>query len=194
MMDEHVQALRALWTERKATFKGRYTSFEDVETFPKPAQNPLPIFMAGHADPVFRRLAAYGDGWIDSTQQPDELRAHADKLRSYAAEAGRGDAHFEIARQFYVSIARTEEEARATYDAALPPPPGGQPTEMGKPAPAGQVWERSLIGTPDQIRGRLQEYAAAGATELCAIFYYADGESAERQLRLFAEEVMPAFA
>jgi hypothetical protein len=30
-------------------------------------------------------------------------------------------------------------------------------------------------------------------TELVAIFYYADAAAAERQLRLFAKEVMPAF-
>jgi hypothetical protein len=31
-------------------------------------------------------------------------------------------------------------------------------------------------------------------TELVAIFYYPDAAAAERQLRLFAKEVMPAFA
>src|SRR6266536_6648252 len=57
MMGEYLAAMRALWTERRATFKGQYTSFEGVESFPKPTQDPLPIFMAGHADGVFRRIA-----------------------------------------------------------------------------------------------------------------------------------------
>jgi probable F420-dependent oxidoreductase len=195
MMDEFVPALRTLWTEPKASFAGQTVAFEDVETFPKPVQQPLPIFMAGHAEGVFRRLAQYGEGWIDSTQQPDQVRAHADELRALAREIGRGDVQFEVARQFYVSIAPTEAEARAVHAASVPPPPGGTTAEVGRrQAPAGQTWERSLIGTPDQISERLAQYVGAGATELCAIFYYPDVESAEAQLRLFAEQVMPAFA
>jgi probable F420-dependent oxidoreductase len=196
MMDEYVPALRALWTERKATFKGQYANFEDVETYPKPVQDPLPIFMAGHAEGVFRRLAAHGQGWIDSSMPPDELRSYIEKLRGYVAEAGRGDAQLELARQFYVSIAPTEDEAKANHAAAVPPPTRPQAADAGaRPAArGGGPQERILIGTPDQIRDRLREYVAIGVTELCAIFFYADAESAERQVRLFAEEVMPAFA
>jgi len=75
--------------------------------------------MAGHADGVFRRIATYGQGWIDSTQPPDDIRANVARLKAYAVEAGRADAQFEIARQFYVSIAPTEEEAWANHAAAV---------------------------------------------------------------------------
>jgi probable F420-dependent oxidoreductase len=196
MMDEYLQALRVLWTERRATFEGRHVSFADVESYPKPLQEPLPILMAGHADGVFRRLAMYGQGWIDSSNVPDELQRYVDRLRGYAAEAGRGDAAFEVSRQFYVSIAETEEAARANHRAALPPATRPQPAPVpGPPAPAppGAPQERDLIGTPDHIVPRLKAYEAAGVTELVAIFYYADAAAAERQLRLFAKEVMPAF-
>jgi alkanesulfonate monooxygenase SsuD/methylene tetrahydromethanopterin reductase-like flavin-dependent oxidoreductase (luciferase family) len=177
-MDEYLASMRELWTERRSTFSGQYARFENVETHPKPIQNPLPIFMAGHADGVFRRIAAYGQGWIDSTQPPETICANAERLRTYAAEAGRGDVQFEIARQFYVSIASTKEEAIANHAAAVP-------VTRGK--------ERGLIGTPDQVIAQLKAFEAAGATELCVIFYYRLVESAERQLRLFAKEVMPAF-
>jgi alkanesulfonate monooxygenase SsuD/methylene tetrahydromethanopterin reductase-like flavin-dependent oxidoreductase (luciferase family) len=61
---------------------GQTVAFEQVESFPKPIQQPLPIFMAGHAEGVFRRLAQYGEGWIDSSQQPEQLRTHAEQLYS----------------------------------------------------------------------------------------------------------------
>jgi probable F420-dependent oxidoreductase len=201
MMEEYLQALRVLWTERRATFEGHHVSFADVESYPKPLQNPLPILMAGHADGVFRRLAAHGQGWIDSSNVPDELRRYVDRLRRYAAEAGRGDAHFEISRQFYVSIAETEEAARANHRAALPAPTkppaapaASPPAAAAAPAPPSAPQERDLVGTPDQIVPRLKAYESAGVTELVAIFYYPDAAAAERQLRLFAKEVMPAFA
>jgi len=191
MMDEFVQSLRVLWEDRQATFHGRYVSFDDLETYPKPIQQPLPVFMAGHADGVFRRLAAYGQGLIDSNMMPDDLRAAIDHVHAYAREAGRGDVRFEIARQFYVSIAPTEAEAKANHAASVPPATRVQPARSEAARAADRPAERSLIGTPDQIQARLRAYVQAGATEICAIFYFPDDEAAERQLRLFAEEVVP---
>ena len=68
-----------------------------------------------------------------------------------------------------------------------------KPGAENAPAPAAPVGTqvRSLIGTPEVMLSRLMEYAAAGATELVVIFHYANAESAERQLQLFAERVMP---
>jgi probable F420-dependent oxidoreductase len=192
MMDEYMQALRVLWTERLATFKGEFVSFEEAETHPKPSQQPFPIFMAGHAEGVFRRLAKYGQGWIDSSMPPAELRSYWERLRGYMAEAGRGGEPLELARQFYVSIAETEEEARANHAASVPPPT--RPQAAAAPAAPGSPQERNLIGTPEFFRERLKEYVATGVTELCMIFFSPNNQSAERQLRLFAKEVVPAFA
>lgn len=191
MMDEYVQALRILWSDRSATFQGDYVSFADAETLPKPAQRPLPIFMAGHAEGVFRRLAAHGQGWIDSSMLPDALQEHMVRLRDFAKEAGRGDVDFELARQFYISIAESEEEAKANHAKSVPPATRPQPAGASPAASSSVPHERSLIGTPEQILSRLREYVAVGVTELCVIFYFPDDAAAERQLRLFAKEVAP---
>ncbi len=188
MMDEYLQALRALWTERYATFRGQYVDFAEVEAFPKPVQDPLPIFVAGQGEAMLRRLARFGQGWIDYALEPDDLRSAAGVIRQYAREAGRPDAAFEIARQFYVSIAPTEDEARTNLAAAVPPPTQPQAAAAGSPRAA---LEPTLVGTPDQIGARLADYAAAGATEICVIFYAPDVDATERQMRLFAAEVMP---
>ena len=62
MMDEFAPALRALWSEEKASFSGRFVNFRDVQCFPKPLQNPLPLYMAGEADAVLRRIGRFGQG------------------------------------------------------------------------------------------------------------------------------------
>lgn len=192
MIDEIVPALQGLWTERYATFEGEYVKFKDAETYPKPLQNPLPIFMAGHAEGVFRRLAAHGHGWIDSNLMADDMRTNVDRLYRYAEEAGRGNVKFEVARQFYASLASTTEEAKANYAASVPPPTKPQ-SPGGGAAAATASQERNLIGTPEFFRERVKEYIAAGVTEICLIFYAPDAEATERQLRLCASEVMPAF-
>jgi len=49
-----------------------------------------------------------------------------------------------------------------------------------------------LIGTSTEIAARLREYAAIGATEVCAIFYSPDAAGALRQMQSFARDVIPA--
>jgi probable F420-dependent oxidoreductase len=190
MMDEYLQALRMLWKDRYATFHGKYVSITDAEAFPKPVQDPLPIFVAGTGEAMLRRAATACQGWIDFGLKPDDIRSTIALLREYLEEAGRQDAPFEIARQFYISIAPTDAEAKANHAAAVPPPDGpgsGGSGGSGTPPP----WEHTLVGTPERIAARLAEYVEEGVTEICAIFYAPDDESSESQPRVFAAEVMP---
>jgi probable F420-dependent oxidoreductase len=194
LMDEMVQAMRVLWSERHASYSGQYVQFEDIETYPKPIQDPLPVYRAGHGEEVFKWIARYGQGWIDSTQKPEEATGYIERLKGLANEAGRDGNALEVVRQWYVSIADTEAEANAIYAASVPTAaqasPTGGPERTGPGFGAQPQWEQSLVGTPAQILERLRDYVPLGVTELCAIFYSADAESMERQTRLFAREVM----
>jgi probable F420-dependent oxidoreductase len=214
LMDEYMAAMNVLWTERRASYQGKYVQFTDIETYPKPTQMPLPVLRAGHGEEVFKWIARHGQGWIDSQFTPEEMKPYVGQLKTLAAEAGRGKNHFEITRQWYVSIAKTEEEAKANFAASVPPathapepkpvavPTGahgvatsGQSAAPGR-GPGGQQpraatsAERSLVGTPEQILKRLRDYVTAGVTEMCVIFYSSNVAAVERQTRLFASEVM----
>jgi probable F420-dependent oxidoreductase len=191
LMDEMVQAMRVLWTERSASYTGDFVQFREIETYPKPVQDPLPIFRAGHGEEVFKWIARYGQGWIDSSQKPDEATDYLDRLKALTSEAGRRADEIEVVRQWYVAIADTEEEANAIYAASVPAS-GGQsaPARTGPGFGARPDWEQSLVGTPAQILHRMRDYEPLGITEMCAVFYSPDIESMERQTRLFAAEVM----
>jgi probable F420-dependent oxidoreductase len=191
MVDEYLQALRALWTDRHATFHGKYVSITEAEAFPKPVQDPLPIFVAGNGEAMLKR-AANAQGWIEFGLQPDDIRSTIAQLREYREEVGRQDEPFEIARQFYLSIAPTEAEAKANHAAAVPPPDGPGSGGSGGGSSTPPPWEHTLVGTPERIGARLADYVEAGVTEICAIFYSPNDETTERQTRLFAAEVMPA--
>ncbi len=208
-MDECMEAMRAIWTERRASYGGRYVKFTDLETHPKPVQRPLPVLRAGHGDAVFEGIAKYCQGWIDSNHTPEGITDQRERLRALFADAGRSNDAVYIARQFDVCIAETEAEAKAMVKAAVPPPTRAQatapaapvptpvsPSASGDAAPRGAVrgqrgaGARELVGTPAQVLEQLRPYIAAGVDEICAIFISPDVESAERQLRLFASEVV----
>ena len=64
-LDEACQVIRSLWTERRATFKGRFYQLSDAPLEPKPVQTPHPELMIGgggerdHA----RIVAKHADHW-----------------------------------------------------------------------------------------------------------------------------------
>lgn len=185
MMDEFVEALRTLWVDRKASFSGRFVKFENVECFPKPIQTPLPIFMAGHAEGVLRRIARFGQGWIESRELPESMHEKIDQIHRYVHEARGQDVPMEIARQIYVSLADSKEAAQANLKASLP---NARPIQTANP----REGEQSFVGTPDELASRLRQYVAVGVTEICAIFYSPTADAAVRQMELFAREVIPA--
>jgi len=91
--DEYVAAMRALWTQDEATFKGQFTAFERAKSFPKPVRGTVPIVVGGHTKPAARRAGRLGDGFFPAKTSPDELADLLDEMRKAAKDAGRdGDA------------------------------------------------------------------------------------------------------
>jgi probable F420-dependent oxidoreductase len=71
MMEEGVTALQLLFSQREATFAGKYYAFRDVELWPKPLQAHMPIYYGGNSPNHIRRVAQAADGWIPAAMPPD---------------------------------------------------------------------------------------------------------------------------
>src|ERR1041385_6690518 len=70
IVDEGMQALRLLFTERRATYRGRTVHFEEVECYPKPVQHPMPIYAGGNHPEVRRRAGPGAPGWMAAGLSP----------------------------------------------------------------------------------------------------------------------------
>src|SRR5436309_4242167 len=94
--DDFLAAMRAVWTQPKPSYRGRYVSFEGIQAMPRPVQTPTPpIVVGGRTPPAFRRAVTQGHGWygfgldVNDTQKfVNELR-EAGKKHSRPAELGR---------------------------------------------------------------------------------------------------------
>jgi probable F420-dependent oxidoreductase len=91
LTDESIDVLRALWTQEKPSFQGRFYRFAGVDAHPRPVQKPHPpIVVGGVSRAAARRAAARGDGWYGFLTDLDVTerclgwirRAVADGLRA----------------------------------------------------------------------------------------------------------------
>ncbi len=88
--DEYIDVMKTLWTTSRSTFHGEYCHFDDVISFPKPAQTPhLPVLVGGNTAPALRRAAYHGDGWFGWNLTPDQLDAAVATLDRHLGDQGR---------------------------------------------------------------------------------------------------------
>ena len=62
--NEYLEAIKLLWTQDVASYEGKFASFKNVHTAPRPVQTPHPpIWVGGPSEAALRRTVCYGDAW-----------------------------------------------------------------------------------------------------------------------------------
>jgi len=99
-VEEQVDVLRRLWTEELVTFDGTWHHLDRIGINPLPVQRPIPIWMGSFfgnlVESVLERVGRLADGWMPQFPPDDDLAAALDRLRGYAAAAGRDPAQLGI--------------------------------------------------------------------------------------------------
>ena len=91
--DEYVAAMRALWSQECASFRGRFVSFDQVFCRPLPPNRNIPVIVGGDTVAAARRAGQLGDGYFPARGAPAEL---FDEMRRAAVAAGRDPSAIEI--------------------------------------------------------------------------------------------------
>lgn len=196
LVEESLRGLRLLLTERRATFTGEYVEFVDIEMYPKPIQDPLPILSSGNAEGTLRRAATQCDGWMPAGLPLDRLVRGVETLRRYAVEAGRDPEELIVAPQFSICVAGSKDRAEELFQrsqvyehlVSLQ-----QSTLRG--ISVDDYVRENLIGTPDEIRRRVEALQAVGVAELAGLIVVATTPSELLdQMGTIATEIIPAFS
>ena len=99
---ESIEVMRTIWTAgHRASFDGRFFSFHDVDTSPRPAQ-PLgpPITIGGDSLAAARRAGRLGHGLIPLGCEPERIQRLIDVARIEAVHGGWDTSSIELTVQF----------------------------------------------------------------------------------------------
>ena len=175
-LDEGIQILKLLMTEKRATFEGRHFRVYDAYCNPKPVQKPYPpITIGGSGEKLMLRIVArHADRW----NCPAGYRNFEHKLnvlKQHCQAVGRDIGQINISEQLLVCIGATEAEVEEKWKLAQRLP----------------FWRTGIKGTPPQLVEQLRERVARGITFFTIIF---GDMNSDQSIDLFAREVKPAFA
>lgn len=169
MTDEYLDAIKVLWTEDVASFEGKYVLFEDVNTAPRPVQQPHPpIWVGGPSAAAMRRAVRHGSAW-------HPIRITVDHLR---------DTDFPLLKRI------ADEEGMPVPD--LCPRIRLRITD----SPMSDIERLAGEGTIDQIRTDLEQLQALGCTYVLLDSFYGDVEATRnhettwRMLTTIAEQAL----
>ena len=156
---EEVELIRALWTEPRVDYHGRFFNLEDETMAPKPVQKPhLPIWMGvGHPDAV--RRAADGRRRLDGLGRLEHRRLSPPRCRSCGRRWSGPGATRRTSRSRSACSWRSTSARRWRGAELL------RWFTDGLPQPAGTD-ASGIHGTPEQVRERLEEMVAMGANHL----------------------------
>ena len=167
--DEYLAAIKELWTNDIASFEGKYVSFHDVQTGPRPKRSPHPpIWVGGSSDGALRRAVRFGDGWHPINIRLDWLKNDGlPRLQAIADHEERPMPSLCPRIRFHITETPANEDTRI----------------------AGE-------GTLDQIRRDLEDLQSLGADYVLLDTYLGDPEATKdhetawRMLSTLAEKVL----
>ncbi len=95
---ESIEAMKAIWSQDSASYRGDIVKFDPMMAWPKPVQRPHPPILVGGSFPYSaRRAIRYGTGWLPSASAgKSDLLEEIPLFRRMAIDAGRDPATLPI--------------------------------------------------------------------------------------------------
>jgi alkanesulfonate monooxygenase SsuD/methylene tetrahydromethanopterin reductase-like flavin-dependent oxidoreductase (luciferase family) len=191
-LEEMIQALRVLWSDEHATFRGKYYSFDDVDLLPKPTQQPCPIYIAGTprttqigergVERSLRRIARYADGWMTNQIELAMFRDYLGRLRQMLVDEGRDPNKFKTVLYYGISVNRDRDQAFHEAKIFLDAYYQKDFTRQGV-----EIW--NACGPVEHCVDCVRGFINAGVDH---VTIRPIGEDLNEQFHIYLEEVLPA--
>lgn len=192
-MEEAIKIMRQISMEEKASFHGKFHSFDNITILPRPIQNPLPIWVTANPNDAFpklkesalRRVARLGDGWMTTANTVTSLEENLQDIYRYAEEENRSlPENFEICLYYNVHVTPDRGKAITTVKNYLM-------DYYGVEYPRDFLERWVAIGCPSRCIDEIQKFSSAGATTITLRLIGYDEQS---QFERVTTEVLPKLA
>jgi len=179
--NEGLRLMRALWTEPRVSFTGRFWQLDGAAMEPKPFQKPgPPVWFGASAPAALRRAVRHGDGFFGAgSQTTAQFAEQVQIVRDELAGQHRDPASFPLAKRVYIAVDDDAGRAHDRMSAALDRLYGSFGLRDMTPV--------SVFGPPDACVRGLRDVAAAGAELILVNPLFDDEEQMER----LSGEVIP---
>jgi FMNH2-dependent dimethyl sulfone monooxygenase len=175
---EWLQVVQGLWTEKRFSFAGERYRLTDAIAEPKPVHKPWPtIYAGGESEAAKTMIATLCDAYVMHGDPVEAISPKIADMEERRARAGKGQMQYGMAAFAIVRDSETEAKRELERITQLPPkPPTGfdnfeqwlSGTELERELKLQEysVSNRGLrpnfVGTPEQMRERIEEYESAG--------------------------------
>lgn len=183
--NEALEVITKLWTEKNVTFKGKYTTLNEVSIEPAPTQKPHPpIWVAGRKEPAMERTAKYANGWLPYMYTPEQLHSSIETINKLRKEYGRESEPFIPGVFIFSAVHASKDIGRQMANEKLSKQYNQDFSKL--------IDKYALSGSPADCQKRLKEYIDAGA-QMVMLPSACRPEYVDENTRLLAKEVIPAF-
>lgn len=162
-LEEALQICRAMFTQERTTFEGRYYHVSDVFNHPRPIRRTgIPILVGGGGEKrTLRLVAQYADA-CNFFGDLNEIRHKVEVLERHCEEVGRDPAEITKTRLGGLVIAPTTADAEAK----------GATVRQQRNMPQERYKGYFVAGDPDSVLEQVEQYLEAGLDGL--VFNIAD--------------------
>lgn len=145
---------------------GRFHTARDAVALPGAVQQPRPrVFLGAKGDRLLRLVAEKADGWNTVwVWEPDAYAERVSALDRACEDAGRDPASVWRSLGLYTLVGEDAADLEARYERMRASAPGGMLDGVSL-----DDWRKGrMVGTVDEVRQRLREFAALGVDQFVA--------------------------
>jgi len=198
---EWLEVVDGLWSEKRFSHEGERYRLAEAICEPKPVRKPRPVVYAGgESEAAKTMIATRCDAYVMHGDPVEAVRPKIDDMAARRERSGGSEMQFGMAAFAIVRDSEAEAKRELERITQLPPePPKGfdnfeqwlSGTELERElklqeySVSNRGLRPNLVGTPEQVRERIEEYEAAGL-DLLLLQMSPQAEEMDR----FAEQVI----
>jgi len=181
IMDDNLEILKRFWMEDKVDGEWTNHKVSAGVMYPKPVQKPRPpLLIGGYVDKVLKRAAEKGDGWLTYFYKPESFAISWEKLRNFAAEAGKNPDELMNGAQLPIMVGKSRKDVEGPMMEWL-----NRDFDIAQGSLS--TMDSAIMGTVDECVAQLKEHLAVGVQKIIFVPYKYEMDQCE----IIAKEIIP---